>query len=367
MGIYTTKFALESTADIIQTPDDVGVDLDQVEKAIMGPDGIEGHRSDIDDADEGTVGDPLEEAYMIMYESQYNYDQILQAIGMRELSEAASGRELVLEAMDIKAFFTNIKKVITDMFEKLTSALSKFLSNFDVQAKMDKKFVEKYKDQIIAGAKEFKGEFKGYQFPDNIGLQDINSTLAYSMYEKKSLDLSTSNTTEFPPAEEDHAKLIKHVSGIDADNIKDMNEKLVLQLHGGTNEKTDMKGKLSADWAIKILSTDRDTKSIKDSYKTIKALYSKALKDIGNMEKDIKKANNDTMAKSMAICDHYAKLIVFEKNALHNVYVLTLRAAKEKRAQARALAHAYRKAAPAVQHNSAYTNYGSIFSNMQFV
>ena len=125
MGIYTAKIALESAVnpeDVINTPDNIGAELDEIEKAIAGPDGIEASREEIEDAQTGLIGDPIEEAFMIMYESEYNYNQIMHTIGIHELAAASMGRDFVLEAADREGFFKRISDWLKDMFAKIAKA-----------------------------------------------------------------------------------------------------------------------------------------------------------------------------------------------------------------------------------------------------
>ena len=57
MGIYSNKIFREEVTpdDVINTPDEIGIELDTIEKAICGPDGIEGHRDEIEDAADAKV------------------------------------------------------------------------------------------------------------------------------------------------------------------------------------------------------------------------------------------------------------------------------------------------------------------------
>ena len=109
MAFYSVNMTTIKESTAVQTPEDIGVDLDQVEKDIAGPDGIEAHRDEVEAAEEGLIGDPLEEAYFIMYESEYNYNQIMRCIGLNEISQAQLGRDLVLEAEDVTGFFATVK------------------------------------------------------------------------------------------------------------------------------------------------------------------------------------------------------------------------------------------------------------------
>lgn len=123
MAIYVRKES--AIDDTIQTPDDVGVDLDQIEEDIAGKDGIEAHRDEIEDAVEGIVGDPIEEMYMSIYETEYNTNQLLECLAIHELQAESMGRTLVLEAFDIKDFFTKVKNIIINSFKQFLEAMKK--------------------------------------------------------------------------------------------------------------------------------------------------------------------------------------------------------------------------------------------------
>ena len=205
MGIYKNRL-LESAAtdlDSVQTPGDVGVDLDQVEKDIMGPDGIEAHRDEVEDAVEGVVGDPIEEAYMAMYESEYNYGQIMKVLGMAELREASMGRDLVLEAADIKGFFANVKKIIKNLFAKVVEAFKKAINYITSTIASDKKLVEKYKDKIEAGW-DTDWKAKGYLFKDKIEMPNsFRSTATKDSLDKLKNEYKNNSFKKFDDEEKD--------------------------------------------------------------------------------------------------------------------------------------------------------------------
>lgn len=369
MGIYSAKFALESAADVIQTPDNVGIDLDQIENNIVGPDGIEAHRDDVEDAMEGVVGDPLEEAYMTMFESEYNYNQLMKSIGMAELREASYGRDLMLEAGNIKSFFMNIKKIITNMFQRITTAFKKFMDKMDIQVAIDKSFVSKYRSKILSGGKK-KWSAKGYVFPDEI---TFNNTFKGENYIPEiTRDLAALRRGEDvrpKSKEETRGIIIKDISGVAAQDIDGMNKLLIRTLHGGSESKVELYGKIKPEQVVATLSADRETKAIKNMYNSVKDTYKSALKQITEMEKNITAQDYSNTSRALAICEHYTSAITFEKNVQNNVYVISMRAAKEKRAQARALAHKFVKEADStVQHNSATVyNSNSVFSSIELL
>ena len=353
MGIYAAKFALESTVGSDQTSNNINDSLYKIKSIITNP---------------NSNNNAIEEACIIMYESQYIYEQIMKYVGVYESSNSTRN-SIIFETFDIKGFFGNIKKIISDIFERISTAFKKFISVFNNQTNADKKFVSQYRSKIIAGAKNFKGGIKGYLFPNNItfgGADHKGTELIWHVNEALKY---LQNGEDFDIKEVENnirTETIEGIAGVKAETIEDMNKKLTIKLHGGIIEKVDLKGKISGEQVIAILSNDSEAKAIEKSYNAVKGSYNEALKKVDNLEKIISNKKFPDMVKAMAVLKSFANIITFESNVQSSVYKITLQAVNDKRAQARALAHAYNKAASSVQHNSVYTN-GSIFSDMQFV
>lgn len=183
MGIYANKiFAESDVEDSYNTPDEIGIDLDQVEKDIMGPDGIEAHRDEVEDAVEGVVGDPLEECYQAMYESEYNFNQIMKCIGLNELDAYANGETTIMtEAADIKGWFESVKNWLVKQFKSLMEMFNKALDKMRSFFDMDRRYVEKHEKEIISGCKMMRDDgktFTGYAFlsgdPNNAFTADMD-------------------------------------------------------------------------------------------------------------------------------------------------------------------------------------------------
>ena len=357
MGIYSRRLVVESA---VQDPDNVGVDLDQVEKDIAGPDGIEAHRDDIEAATDGTVGEPLEEAYMCMYESEVNYNKLMRVLGMNELKEAAMGRDFVLESADAKGFFDKVKKIFTNMFAAVVKAFKKVFAFLSSSVAFDKALVNKFKNKIIAGA-ETDWKAKGFFFNDNIefpnsysgtdraeaALKDME-TLKKDGKDAVNLDINDYKTS-----------VIKDLTGLDnIDDIKIMKEELEQKLRGGVTEPVELnKSNTSAAKVIDILSKDSEVKAVKSSYDKIKKSYDEALKQINKLEKAITaKDNEHILDESFNICEYYTRVLEFEKKAQNVIYSVTLKAAKDKRTQARKLARAFITAAAGIKQESAGAN-----------
>ena len=362
MGIYSRKlFESAPALDSVQNPNEVGVDLDQVEKDIVGPDGIEAHRGEVEDAVEGVVGEPLEEAYMIMYESEYNYGQLMRVLGIRELREASMGREFILEGADIKGFFTKVKEIFKNMFAAVVKAFKKVFSYLTSTFASDKALVNKYKDKITAGA-ETDWKAKGFKFKDDIEFSTYYKGSDWSNAAIRDMEaIKKDGNKAFEPEADFKSKVIKDLTNIDTDEIKDMKDALDLELRG-SKEPIDLnKSNVSAADVIAILSKDSEAKAIKASYNKIKGSYDEALKEINKLEKAVNaKDNEGSLDAAFAICEYYTRVLKFEKSVQNVIYSVTLKAAKDKRAQARKLARAFITAAAgtAPKQESATVNNG---------
>lgn len=339
MGIYKNRL-LESAAtdlDSVQTPGDVGVDLDQVEKDIMGPDGIEAHRDEVEDAVEGVVGDPIEEAYMAMYESEYNYGQFMKVLGMAELREASMGRDLVLEAADIKGFFANVKKIIKNLFAKVVEAFKKAINYITSTIASDKKLVEKYKDKIEAGW-DTDWKAKGYLFKDKIEMPNsFHSTATKDSLDKLKNEYKNNSFKKFD--DEEKEECIELICGVkNTSDIGDLKKELDKELRGSDKPIDLDKTNVSVNSILSILSSEKEAKAIKDSYNEIKKSYDESIKAVDKFEAEISKDDVGNLNKSLTIADYFSKMLIFEKNVQNAVYTVCIKAAKDKRHQARKLA-----------------------------
>ena len=361
MGIYSKKFLNESAvADTIQDPNNPGNDLDQIEKDICGPQGIEAHSDEIEDAQTGVVGDPLEEAYVVMYESEYNFNQLMQCIGIAELSAVSNGRDVVFEAADKKGFLAKVKEILKSMFAKITSAFKNVIADIQKGLSGDKKFVTQYKQQIVAGSNtdwsfegyDFKG-LDGYKFEDRGAgvLDDFNKDFSQGFDSVKEID---------------RASIIKTVMGTEGENPSEAGNNLMKQL---TGDKKELKGSSwTGEYVCNILGADSETKAIKEAYGKIKASYEAALKLVQEMDKGINAKEDGTSGK-IAVATYYTNVIRFRQSVENVRYAVYVKVAKAKRNQARRMATMFKAAAPAnvnVQHNSADMS-KSMFGSLNFV
>lgn len=372
MGMYFERL-LES--GVIQSADDTGVDLDAVEQA------VEEEREDLnDEAESGVVGDPdpVDEAAMIMYESTYNYNQLMRRIGMVELQEAARGRDYVLEAVDIRGFFEKVKNILTNMFRAITRAFKNVLNRLVTTFTSDKKLATEHASAIRAGYAE-EWTFEGHKFSNEPIVYDCKGLHDKMTSEcKKALEgLKNGNFDEDAVTfYTDRATIIVDNAKVDAEDVSEM-RKLLMEKYFGKEKvkfgKNAEKYPGGVDGVIDLLKADKESDAIKKGYKKIKDDYSKALKAIKEYEKSIEgdAKKYPSLNQAYSICEKFANATVFEKNVQNTVYSVCMKAAKAKRAQARRLALLWQRLGtkknlkdkyPKIQHNSA-----SLFGNIELV
>lgn len=368
MVIYKELF-LEEDMSIQdgQDSDGVGIDLDQVEDNIMGDDALESHSDELEYATKVDIN-PVEEAARIMYESEYNWNQMMQTIGLQELSAFSTGREMILEANDIRGYFEKAKNFFVRMFEKITTAFKKFMNKIDIMAKMDKKFVSQNKSKMEKGFNETNwGDFKGFEYP----------TVNLKYVEPKEMDYTNFSNfddgegysdSSFKDDSTVKSSIIKNCAGIDSTSeISEMNKKLLEKMRG-SKDMILLKGKIKLNDIVDILKSDRDTNKIRDEYSGMKKAYNKLLKNLEQAKKKAVDGNSSNYSHSLVVLNKKINYCKFEKNVQNAVYALRMKIAREKRSQARKLAHRWVGLSYDVNDKKkAVGESGSVFSSLNFV
>ena len=342
MGMFFDK--LMESADAIQSPGNVGVDLDAVADNIMGDDGIEAHRDEVEAAADGVVGDPVEEAAVIMYESEYNYNQLMKRIGIVELQEASHGRDFILEGADTKGFFNKVKDTLVSMFKRITEVFKSIFNKLTSSLSTDKALATKYAEAIKEGCKrKDEWEFNGYEIKD-IDYNPANTTLAADCI--KALEAAAKGETPALPSNIEICNAETKPFGItisadDKSAAAEMAKALEAKLF--VKKKYGMGGdSISADTIINILKNDRETKAIRKNYDNVKKAYKEALGELKKIQTAID-SKYASVSTAFGIANHYVRALTYQKNVQHKVFALSLKAARVKRSQARRMALMWQK------------------------
>lgn len=379
MGIYSTKYLLEEDLSSVQDPNNPGVDLDQIEKDIVGDDGNEAHSEEIDAAVDGVIDDPLDECYQIMYESEYNYNMLLQTIGLQELRESASGKEYIMEAGALSNFFSRVKDIFVSMFKKITEFFKKVFNAIKSRVVSDKKFIATYEKDIRDGAEVLKSNGKlkdkqGYSF-DNlkkpsmlVGVYGYISTATRELAGEFDIHKYTEESKSNEINKLFSSALKNNNVNKSASSISELNKLLAEHYYG--NKINVFNGNLTADGIISVLKDGSDTSEIQKQYNNLKKEYSDVLKGLKDMEKS---ATKEAKSNTTTVCNFYINILRQESNINNAVFTSYTKAVKARRNQARKLANSFRAASGNAKSDDNTDNTGTkqestgIFGNINFI
>ena len=341
----------ESTA--VQEPENIGNDLDQIEKDIF-----EDREDETDTANNGILNDDIndtdivEEAYNIIYESEYNHNQLLKAIGLHELNEAYHGRELLLEAADAESWFDKVITWFKNLFAKFADAVNRVLKELDFIAKHDKSLAVDYENGK-ATYETYKWSYKGYNYLDlrsqveetfkaeNNG--DFNDARIDAVFGDIGDVIDVINASNNDEDIKQAMELLdeRYKQHEFTKTVKDMEGELYTKLRGGSKEKIELYGVIDIDKnVISILKSDRDMKYIRDVFNNYKKFYKDLLERLNKLKKEVKKAGNRkdsaTTAK-LKVCDKFVNFAKTGSNINTMCKSVFIKCAKEQRYQARAI------------------------------
>lgn len=391
--IYKNKILREEVTpeDVINTPEDISVELTEIEKAICGPDGIEAHRDEVEAAQAGVVGEPLEEAFNMIYEAEYNYNQIMRCIGINELKSYNEGKEFVFTEADKAGFFESFKAWLKKAWEKVVEFFQKIIASLTEMLGADKKFVEKHNAEIKAGYEKLKMDkeatFESYEF-SKLGdsVEDIKNSDYFSQddsadhYHRMESELNGKNT-----ASVDHNPELTEKDSLDRmgifdilpedTNMANLTERLTAYLRG--EKKTMNVGQhpsVSADAVIARLSAQL-IGAVKAHFALIKSRYATRIKMIDDMRRLCSSEEDEaTASQKIAICEAYMADMRHDLRVENIKCAVFMSALKARAARDRSLAHKYyiagknpeKKEEPTPKGESAPIS-SVIFSSMQFV
>ena len=108
-----------------------------------------------------------EASVMAIAESEVFYNRAMKEIGIAEACYLAeNGREMIYEAVDIKAVGEKLKNFFKKLIDKVRAIFHAFVAKISSWGSDDKKFVQKYEKEFSRKWNDVKDdfEFKGYKF-----------------------------------------------------------------------------------------------------------------------------------------------------------------------------------------------------------
>lgn len=360
MGIYYNKL-VESAASIdpetvIQTPDDVGNDLDAIEKAVEA----EHKEGDLDGGCFCTGEDCVEEATMIVFESEYNMGQLMKRIGLTELHEYTEGRDFVLEGANFKAFCERVIANLKKLFSGLVSLFQKGVAAIKEAANVDKQLL-KQEAKMAEGCKNETWKVKSY----DLAALDVknNSAVKLSIFApgkdtlsiEKLVSYNGANVVDMKrhEAELSHAECVKRVAGVEAEDGTGMVAKLKEAIF--VEKEYDYSTGGVFELVVDALSKSDDINALKEAYTNIKAKYDALIKEIKTLEKGLDD-KTDSAAATKAL-----QAVTFEKGLQNQCYSVCLKAYRTRRSVARRMASNWIRLAPKAEKPKAKNEGARLF------
>lgn len=377
MGIYRTLLEEEVPhLDDNNNPDEQIKELMDVVEDQDANQAEQDRAQEAEFAEPGTQADDLlAESWMAIYEFESSHVELMKAIGMHELNEAACGRDLLWEAPDIKGFFANVKKKVVEFFKKVWSVLQRWAGNLAAVFTSNKKFVEKYGDHINTGyqliskdnsAKNMNGySFKGL---DSVNvdtksvqvMKDLGNNISILKNASSIPEMIEKGTSFTANTAEDYDDLVGTIRALlcggneSTVSAGDFSSKLKANLYGG--DKPD-KMLMKPDDIKKILSDKKDDrKKVQDFMKESKKQMKDAIDDINKMEKAASNAsasNDRQTATKNAIISECTRAVSALRQVLSATQIwrsATLGAINARARQARRYGMAYVAAANRDKH-----------------
>ena len=307
---------------------------------------------------------PVEECAMMIFESQYNWNTIMRAIGTKELLENARGREMVMEAVDVKEFFNKIKEFFVKMWKKFTAYVKNWIDNAMALFRTNKSFVQKYGAKFADGKKAYEADpdkkpMKGYNFKAKYGSFDTQLKMAVegaqenaNLVAKKVGDLSAAvSSGNFDRANElnvahNTERLRGRLCGKSDEISADSFRKELKIAYFGSEEKETLKDDALNPETIKksLENSNKDVKDIKKVYDNAKKAFDATLKGLKRLEDAIRKSSADASEGKSATMNAVVRSMSIEKDNKAAITMsgnMLMKAMKAQKAQCRRVANAW--------------------------
>lgn len=348
----------------VANPDDkYEVELNDVAKAVEDINQNYADQSSQEELDgQDLEEDPVSECMIAIYESEHNWNLIMNALAMREVNEAAIGREMVLESVDIKGFFAKVKEFFVTMWKKITAVVKNWIDNATAALRTNKSFIAKYESKLGEGKTAYEADpnkkaFKGYNF--NILEKTAFMGLFDTVKDETNNEVKAANAiiTSLNAGNKDYSGIVEK-SDNDAVRGKfcgkshppvsaDGYRKALKEAYFGSEEKKTLSGDaVSVNTITAVLKGDMKMKDIKKAYSDMKSSINTSLKTLSNLEKAVQnsykkgEASAETSAAITAISKNYG-IVKEQKSIAHMALTTYMKAAHAQASQARRIANAY--------------------------
>ena len=342
MGMYYKKL-MESAVepeDVIQTADDVGNDLEAIEKAVEEEHKDGGLDGGCFTACDTGCDDCVDEASIAIFESEFNMSRLMQRIGVVELHEFAEGRDFVLEGANMQAFIAKAREIITSLWKKAVELYQAGMKKLKEIFSVDRKLLAHEKEIIAgcnAGGWELKDTYDLFKLdPKNLKF-DILTSGDNELSVKKLVTNTTGDlsagTMAANEGELSKAACVKRVMGVDVKEPGDADAAIKKELYVRTDVDANTTG--ICEIVIEVLKTSKDIDALNAAYKNMKSKYSALLQELKDLERHYKTTDSKELG---TIVTNTISAVTYEKGLQNKCYSICLSAYRTRRSIARKLA-----------------------------
>lgn len=232
-----------------------------------------------------------EAGLQIAYETAVNQHNLMKAIGIQELAALEeTGEEIVYEAVNVKGIIDKMKAAIMKLWNKIKALVAKFAAKFQSFGGDDKKFINRYKKQILMGST--KGlEVKGYNFTtDALTVSDAVSKGLSTDAAKAAKDVMGGATGTKVNKDDFEDKMRGAILGKGSLDASEFSKELKAVYRSGEDSPQTLEN-INKGEIVAFLSsgTDKSIKAIKADLTTQEKEYNNAIKKLNDLEKKLLK------------------------------------------------------------------------------
>ena len=232
-----------------------------------------------------------EAGLQIAYETAVNQHNLMKAIGIQELAALEeTGEEIVYEAVNVKGIIDKMKAAIMKLWNKIKALVAKFAAKFQSFGGDDKKFINRYKKQILMGSA--KGlEVKGYNFTtDALTVSDAVSKGLNTDAAKAAKAVMGGATGTKVNKDDFEDKMRGAILGKGSLDASEFSKELKAVYRSGEDSPQTLEN-INKGELVAFLSsgTDKSIKAIKADLTTQEKEYNNAIKKLNDLEKKLLK------------------------------------------------------------------------------
>lgn len=366
MGIYSRKYMLEAAPEDVAANADASAAevIDNIEQNVSDEViGVEPEKVLNTDTEveveipedkkfelEVDPVDPVAESYAMLFEEEYNYNQLMRTIGMYELNEAAHGREVIYEAADIKSFIQKIIQMFKDIWAKLSALFMKAIADLKEKANKLKDLRNAKTTKLITdGFADVKTSVYDID-PANLAVRSADDAKkAVNMPE----NIANMKSIKAIPSGNDLTAEKRNIAkslGLDLnendnpDDMKGINEKFKNNIIG-ERVAIEKAQHFNLQFVLNEIASSNNVKTLVEGYNALKKFYVGLMSSVKELENASKKAmdsKNDServdASKMMAYVHYCVAKLRYAQDVERAHYMMVLRACITSDAQVRSVA-----------------------------